>query len=67
MPKVTGPLKWHGGKSYLANKIIALMPPRCKNSNKPADTDPGWLPSLGSDPQTGRTTGVVLPRPALSS
>ena len=26
MPK-SGPLKWHGGKCYLANRIIALMPP----------------------------------------
>ena len=24
---LTPPLKWHGGKSYLASKIIALMPP----------------------------------------
>lgn len=23
----TNPLKWHGGKSYLASRIIALMPP----------------------------------------
>lgn len=39
---VDGPLKWHGGKAYLAPKIIELMPPRVKNSNKPADDDPGW-------------------------
>lgn len=25
--KVSPPLKWHGGKHYLASKIIALMPP----------------------------------------
>lgn len=37
------PLKWHGGKAYLASKIVALMPPRCKNPNKPDDDDPGWL------------------------
>lgn len=38
-----GPLKWHGGKAYLAAKIVALMPPRCKNPNKPDANDPGWL------------------------
>jgi DNA adenine methylase len=27
MKQVTPPLKWHGGKNYLAAKIIALMPP----------------------------------------
>lgn len=40
---ITPPLKWHGGKSYLADKIIALMPPRCKNPNAPAPNDGGWL------------------------
>ncbi len=25
--KVANPLKWHGGKYYLASKIVALMPP----------------------------------------
>ena len=25
--KLRSPLKWHGGKSYLARRIIALMPP----------------------------------------
>ncbi len=25
--KITGPLKWHGGKYYLAPKIVAMMPP----------------------------------------
>lgn len=25
--KVSGPLKWHGGKFYLAPKIVTLMPP----------------------------------------
>src|SRR5262245_3635030 len=24
---VDGPLKWHGGKHYLADRIVALMPP----------------------------------------
>jgi DNA adenine methylase len=27
MSTLTPPLKWHGGKHYLASKIIALMPP----------------------------------------
>lgn len=43
MPIVPNPLKWHGGKRYLASKIVALMPPRCKNPNKPSDDDPGYL------------------------
>ena len=25
---MTGPLKWHGGKHYLAKAIVDLMPPR---------------------------------------
>ncbi len=37
------PLKWHGGKSYLADWIIGMMPPRVKNPNDPAPDDPGWL------------------------
>jgi len=38
-------LKWHpdGGKHDLAKWIISLMPPRCKNPNKPDPDDPGWL------------------------
>lgn len=36
-------IKWHGGKSYLAKSIIGLMPPRCKNPNKPDPSDPGYL------------------------
>ncbi len=40
---VPQPLKWHGGKAYLAAKIVALMPPRCKNPNDPAPKDRGWL------------------------
>jgi DNA adenine methylase len=27
MTKLTPPLKWHGGKQYLARRIVALMPP----------------------------------------
>lgn len=26
--QISTPLKWHGGKSYLAKRIVALMPPR---------------------------------------
>lgn len=37
------PIKRHGGKSYLAGRIIDLMPPRCKNPNAPAADDPGWV------------------------
>lgn len=40
---MSNPLKFHGGKSYLAKWIIGLMPPRCKNPNKPADDDLGWV------------------------
>lgn len=43
MSDLTPPLKFHGGKSSLAKKIIALMPPRCWNPNAPADDDKGWL------------------------
>lgn len=41
MKKLTQPLKIHGGKHYLAKKIIGLMPPRCKTPNNPRDD--GWL------------------------
>lgn len=37
------PIKCHGGKSYLAKKIVALMPPRCKNPNAPKKSDKGWV------------------------
>lgn len=37
------PCKRHGGKSYLAPKIIGLMPPRVVNANKPAAGDSGWV------------------------
>lgn len=40
---LTQPLKWHGGKSYLAKQIIALMPPRVRNPNHPAADDAGWV------------------------
>lgn len=42
MSKDRQPLKWHGGKSYLAKWIISLMPPRVANPNKPAPDDAGW-------------------------
>ena len=41
--KAAQPIKRHGGKSYLARKIIELMPPRVKNPNAPAPDDPGWV------------------------
>jgi DNA adenine methylase len=41
--QLASPCKRHGGKSYLAPKIIALMPPRVENSNKPAANDSGWV------------------------
>jgi DNA adenine methylase len=37
------PIKRHGGKHYLAKRIVELMPPRAKNPNAPARDDPGWL------------------------
>lgn len=40
---VDGPIKWPGGKAYLAREIVKLMPPRCKNPNKPSPRDKGWL------------------------
>lgn len=27
LPRYTPPLKWHGGKHYLAKKIVVRMPP----------------------------------------
>lgn len=41
--KLTQSIKWHGGKHYLADRIVSVMPPRCKNPNAPAPDDPGWL------------------------
>lgn len=29
-PQLSQPLKWHGGKHYLAGRIVALMPPHAK-------------------------------------
>ena len=40
---ITQPIKRHGGKHYLASKIVGLMPPRCKNPNAPAANDAGYL------------------------
>src|SRR4051812_39480727 len=39
----TRPIKRYGGKDYLAQWIISLMPARAKNTNKVAPEDPGWL------------------------
>lgn len=41
--RVSPPLKWHGGKHYLAEKFVAKMPARCKHPNDPDTSDPGWL------------------------
>lgn len=41
--KLTQPIKWPGGKKYLADKIISLFPPRCKKPNNPDPNDKGWL------------------------
>lgn len=46
-PKLTGvdsrPLKWHGGKDNLAERIIGLFPPRCQHPGNPDPDDPGWV------------------------
>lgn len=41
--RISPPLKWHGGKHYLAERIINLMPERCKRPHAPDASDPGWL------------------------
>lgn len=40
---MTGPLKYPGGQSYMANNIVKLMPPRCLNPNDPPFWDVGYL------------------------
>ena len=40
---IDGPLKWPGGKAYLAKEIVKLMPPRCQTPTKPDPKDDGWL------------------------
>lgn len=35
---ISSPLKWHGGKAYLASRIVDLMPPRQSAANPD-----GWL------------------------
>lgn len=40
---LTPPLKWHGGKQYLAKDIVALFPPKCQNPNAPDPEDKGYL------------------------
>ncbi len=37
------PIKRHGGKHYLAKKIVELMPTRARNPNAPASEDFGWV------------------------
>ncbi len=37
------PIKTHGGKSYLAKKIVDLFPLKCVNPNDPESDDPGYL------------------------
>jgi DNA adenine methylase len=41
--RILPPLKWHGGKYYLAGRIVAKMPPRCKKPLAPDENDVGWL------------------------
>jgi DNA adenine methylase len=41
--RIRSPLKWHGGKNYLATQIVSLFPPRCTNPEKPSPKDKGWL------------------------
>ncbi len=43
MSTASRPLKWHGGKHYLAEWIISHFPPRCQTPNKPTADDDGWL------------------------
>ena len=43
MKTLTQPIKIHGGKNYLAQRIIDLMPARCLEPNKPSPADKGWL------------------------
>src|SRR5262245_35385823 len=42
-PKLAPPLKWHGGKRYLAPWIIGMMPPRCVSPDEPDPSDLGWV------------------------
>jgi DNA adenine methylase len=37
------PIKRHGGKHYLAGRIVGLMPPRVSNPGAPDADDPGWV------------------------
>lgn len=36
-------LKWPGGKFPLADRIVALFPPKCLKPNSPAADDPGYI------------------------
>ena len=41
--KPPSPLKYPGGKSPLARRIVSLFPPKCKNPNKSDSKDAGYL------------------------
>lgn len=41
--RIPSPLKYHGGKNYLARRIAAIFPPRCTSPNAPKPDDPGWV------------------------
>jgi DNA adenine methylase len=43
MSTLIQPLKWHGGKAYLAKWIVSLMPKRCACPNTPSPSDSGYL------------------------
>ena len=47
----TGPLKWHGGKQYLASKIVALMPPRLSWCHYVEPYAGGLAVLLANDPE----------------
>ena len=42
-PKLTPPLKCHLISAIQAEKIIDLMPPRCRTPNAPKSDDDGWM------------------------
>jgi DNA adenine methylase len=56
------PIKWHGGKNYLAKWIVSLMPPRCKNPNAPTPADRGWLHYV--EPYAGGLAVLLAQDPA---
>ena len=48
---MNGPLKWHGGKHYLAPKIVALMPPRTEWCHYVEPYFGGGAVLLANDPE----------------